>query len=86
MDWVLINLAIGTPLFARVMSTLARVMGSIFWKKLFRKVYGFFLRRQDTDLRNSCSSQGISHDWNDSHTRDAGTLVKYYTPHTELNE
>jgi hypothetical protein len=42
MDWVLINLAIGTPLFARVMSTLARVMGSIFWKKLFRKVYGFF--------------------------------------------
>ena len=39
---VLITLAYGEPLFERVMSTLARVMGSIFWKKLIRKVYGYF--------------------------------------------
>jgi hypothetical protein len=41
-EWVLITLVDGKPLFAKVMSSHTRVMGSIFWKKLIRKVYGFF--------------------------------------------
>jgi hypothetical protein len=42
-EWVLITRADGKPLFARVMSTHTRVMGSIFWKKPIRKVYGSFV-------------------------------------------